>query len=331
MQMTSFERPAQRRLSRAIALEPGGRRTAQARIANKLIKALMRSAWQYGPATDAGLILLQRVMDLLGHATRVPPGVAITPERFTRPSGSEWVRAGAPDEGKVFIYMHGGGYFFGSPRLNRPFTWRLSAATGRPVLAVDYRLAPQHPPSDALQDALEAYNALLERNYRPENIVVGGDSAGGHLTLALLLTLKEQGEPMPRAAILLSPWVDMMCASESHKLNKRRDVLIPADKFAWLGRKYCEGKEDNDTLYAPLRGDLTGLPPMMFMASGSEILRDDAREAAARAQAADVEVVHQEWQGLVHAFPTFADFIPEGKAAFRHMAEFLRRVERRAD
>jgi epsilon-lactone hydrolase len=252
----------------------------------------------------------------------------VGPENLGRTGGSEWVRAGMPDERKVFLYLHGGGYFFGSPRLYRPFNWRLSAATRRPVLALDYRLVPEHTPADALEDALEAYEFLLKRGYRSEDVVIGGDSAGGHLTLALLLALKEKDMPPPKAAICLSPWVDLMCAAESHRLNRRSDVLIPADKLAWLGRRYCEGKAENDPLLSPSHGDLSGLPPMMLVASGTEILRDDVRDLASRARAAGVDVVHQEWDGLVHVFPVFADFIPEGKAAFRHMAEFLRRVER---
>ena len=129
---------------------------------------------------------------------------------------------------------------------------------------------------------------------------------------------------MPGAAFCLSPWVDLLCQSESHQLNRHTEALIPAGKLSWLGREFCRDKEENDPLFSPLRGDLTGLPPMLFIASGSEILRDDTRDVAERARAAGVEAVHQEWDGLVHVFPVFADYMPEGKAAFRHIAEFVR-------
>jgi acetyl esterase/lipase len=320
--------PAQRRVAEILALEPQDAPTPRARIAGRFIRAVAKSAWQRTPDSDAGLVRLQRVTDFLGRLQPMPRGVTVSPENLGGRGGSEWVRAGLPDERKVFLYLHGGGYFFGSPRLSRPFTWRLSAATGRPVLALDYRLVPEHTPADALEDALEAYEFLLKRSYHPEDIVIGGDSAGGHLTLALLLALKKKDMPLPKAAICLSPWADLMCAAESHRLNRSSEVLIPADKLAWLGRWYCTDKADDDPLFSPVRGDLSGLPPMMFMASGTEILRDDTREVVARARAAGVDVVHQEWDGLVHVFPVFADFIPEGRAAFRHMAEFLRRVER---
>ncbi|REE96057.1 alpha/beta hydrolase [Thermomonospora umbrina] len=318
----------ERRLAKVLALEPGGRPTPAARIAGGVIRVFGRSVWEWGPGGDTGLLLIQRLTERLGRLQAVPAGVVRSREDLGRPGGgTEWVRAGAPDERKVLLYLHGGGYFFGGPRLYRPFGWRLSAATGRPVLALDYRLAPQHTPADALDDAMEAYDFLLKRGYRARDIVVGGDSAGGHLTLALLQALKRQEKPLPSAAILISPWVDLMCTAESHTLNRRSDRLIPGSRLAWLGRGFCRDKDDDDLLLSPVRGDLSGLPPMLFMASTSEILRDDSREAAARARAAGVEVVHQEWEGLVHVWPVFSDFIPEGKAAFRHMADFLRRVE----
>lgn len=321
---------AQRRVAAALALGPEDAPTPQARLAGRFIRIFGRSAWETAPDGDAGLVRIQRITDRLARLQRVPHGVTIVPERIGRSRESEWVRAGLPDERKVLLYLHGGGYFFGSPRLYRPFTWRLSAATGRPVLSLDYRLVPEHTPADALEDALDAYGHLLKRGYRGQDIVVGGDSAGGHLTLALLHSLKERGQPLPQAAFCLSPWVDLMCEADSHRLNERSDVLIPARKLAALGRRYCADKPQDDPLFSPVRGDLTGHPPMMLMASGTEILRDDARKLADRARAVGVEVTYQEWDGLVHVFPVFADFIPEGKAAFRHIAAFLRRVEGRS-
>ncbi|GAA2604077.1 alpha/beta hydrolase [Actinomadura fulvescens] len=313
---------AERRVAQAIALEPGGPPSLQARIGNRVIKILLKTAWQYGPDSEAGLIRIQRATDLLGRLQAVPRGVAIDQQDLGTCT-AEWVRAGAPEDDKVVLYLHGGGYFFGSPRLYRPFNWRLSASTRRPVLSLDYRLAPRNTPADALADAVTAYDFLLRR-YEPHNIAVGGDSAGGHLTLALLLALKERGTALPGAAFCLSPWVDLLCQSESHQLNRHSDALIPAGKLSWLGREFCRDKEENDPLFSPLHGDLSGLPPMLLIASGSEILRDETRDVAERARAAGVEAVYQEWDGLVHVFPVFADYMPEGKAAFRHIAEFVK-------
>ncbi|MFI0351565.1 alpha/beta hydrolase [Actinomadura sp. 9N407] len=317
---------AERRVLNALALEPGGPPSPQARIAGKIVRSVLMTFWGSLPDTDDGLRRFQRANDLFSRVQTVPRGVSIAQEDLGTCT-AEWVRAGAPDERKVFLYLHGGGYFFGSARLYRPSNWRLSAATGRPVLALDYRLVPDHTPSDALEDALGAYDFLLRSGYAPGDIVVGGDSAGGHLALALLLALKERGTGLPAAAVCLSPWVDLRCESDSHRLNARSESVIPARKLAWLGRRFCADLTENDPLLSPRRGDLTGLPPMLFVASGSEILRDETRDVAERARAAGVQAVYQEWDGMMHVFTVFSDYVPEGKAAFRHIAEFLRGAE----
>jgi epsilon-lactone hydrolase len=313
---------AQRRIASAPALEPGGPPTLRSRVANRVIGAMLKSAWQRSPETDAGLLQVRRASERMTRFQTLPRGVELEP-RDLGDCTAEWVRTGTLGPG-AFLYLHGGGYFFGGARLYRPFNWRLSAATGHPVLALDYRLAPEHTPGDALDDALAAYEFLLGEGYEPADIVVGGDSAGGHLTLALLLALKERDRPLPRAAVVLSPWADLLCTAESHTLNARTDCVIPAAKLAWLGRRFCAGADDGDALYAPVRGDFTGLPPLLVIASDSEILRDDARQVAERARDAGVRVEYQEWRGLAHVFPVFADLMPEGRAAFRHIAEFLR-------
>ncbi|MFB4312871.1 alpha/beta hydrolase [Actinomadura sp. 21ATH] len=317
---------AERRVMAALALEPGGPPSLQARIVGRILRSAIMTAWNSLPDTDAGLRRFQRGNDLFARVQSVPRGVAVARTDLGT-CEAEWVRAGAPDERKVFLYLHGGGYFFGSARLYRPSSWRLSAATGRPVLVPDYRLVPDHTPADALEDAVGAYDFLLRSGYAPDDIVVGGDSAGGHLALALLLKLKERGTGLPAAAVCLSPWVDLLCESDSHRLNARSESIIPARKLAWLGRRFCAGKAKEDPVFAPLHGDLSGLPPLLLVASGSEILRDETRDLAERARAAGVRAVYQEWDGLMHVFTVFADFVPEGKAAFRHIAEFLRGAE----
>jgi epsilon-lactone hydrolase len=263
--------------------------------------------------------LVRRWTDAIAATHTVPAGVEIVPEDFGR-FGAEWIRAGRPDESKVFLYFHGGGYFFGTPKLYRPLTWRLAAATRRPVLAIDYGLTPD----DALIDALITYQSLLDRGYEATDIVLGGDSAGGHLVLATLLALKERGAPLPAAAVCISPWVDMVGAGESHATNRRSEYLLPSRKLARLGGTYVAGRSPDDPILAPLHGDYAGLPPLLLISSTAEILRDDSRTVAERARAAGVRVRHDEWEGMVHVFPLFAEFVPEGKAAVGRIADFLR-------
>lgn len=309
-------------LTSAIALGPDSAPTPQSRVVNRVLQTTMRRLLEHSES-DAGMVRARRIIETAGLAIRVPRGVEVAHQDFGR-FGGEWVRARGVDGKRPFLYLHGGGYFFGSPRLFRGFSWRLSAATRRPVLLPDYRLAPEHTPADALADAVAAYEFLLACGHSADEIVVGGDSAGGHLVLALVHSLKRRGEPLPKAVVAISPWADLNCAGESITVNDRTEYMLPAPAMGRLGGSYCGHLAADDPIHDPVRADYTGFPPLMLVSSSTEALRDDARLVARLASEAGVEVVHQEWNDQVHVFPVLADFIPEGKAAFRHIAEFLR-------
>ncbi|MEV1247920.1 alpha/beta hydrolase [Nonomuraea sp. NPDC050022] len=254
-----------------------------------------------------------------------PPGhVDVEPAAFSA-CGGEWVRAGAaPDEGKVLLYFHGGGYFSCSPRTHRPITWRLSVAARRPVLALDYRQGPIHKLADSLSDALDAYDCLLKRGYAPEDVLFGGDSAGGHLTLATLLALRDRGLPLPAAAVCLSPWADLTDLPK--RANRWQDPMLSASRIRWLARRWTSGLDSRDPLLSPVLGDFTGLPPLMIVTGSTEVLRDEARRVAVKARLAGVPVTYEEWRRMPHVFPILADVLPEGRLAFRHMARFFAAV-----
>lgn len=251
----------------------------------------------------------------------LPEDVTVVPARFSA-CGGEWVRAGQGlDEGKVLLYLHGGGYFACSPRTHRPITWRLSAAARRPVLALDYRQGPVHKLADSLTDALDAYACLLKRGYEGRDVIVAGDSAGGHLTLATLLALRDRGMPLPSAAICLSPWTDL--TDFPRRANRWQDPLLPAGRIRWLARRWTDGLDPHDPLVSPVLGDFTGLPPLMIVTGSTEVLRDEARRLVARARQAGVPVTYEEWPRMPHVFPLWADVLPEARLAYRHMAAFL--------
>ncbi|WP_063765478.1 alpha/beta hydrolase [Nonomuraea candida] len=264
----------------------------------------------------------------LGEIARVgapyPGHVAIAPAGFSA-CGGEWVRgAEGLDEGKVVLYFHGGGYFSCSPRTHRSITWRLSVTAGRPVLALDYRQGPVHTLADSLADALDAYACLLRRGYAPGDVIMAGDSAGGHLTLATLLALRDRGLPLPAAAICLSPWADLTDAPR--RANRRQDPLLPAGRVRWLARRWTSGLDPRDPLVSPVHGDFTGLPPLMIVTGSTEVLRDEGRRVAERARQAGVPVRYEEWPRMPHVFPILADVLPEARLAFRHISQFLRAV-----
>lgn len=238
-------------------------------------------------------------------------------------TGHEGAGGGAEefDESRVVLYFHGGGYFICSPVTHRPITWRLSAAAGCPVLALDYRQGPVHTPVESLQDAIAAYLCLLKRGYDPARIVFAGDSAGGHLTLATLLALRDRNLPLPSAAVCLSPWADL--TDGPRRVNRLLDPLIPAGRVGWLARRWTVGLDARDPLVSPVFGDYTGLPPLMVVTGSTEVLRDEGRRVAERARAGGVPVRYEEWRRMPHVFALLADLVPEARQVFWHIARFL--------
>lgn len=303
----------------------------QARLVNQVLSYTARpllarlAARSLGPDT---MHLGRRGFALLGIVLRyAPASVTLVPAHFAHFNG-EWVRSRhAVDDNKVLLYLHGGGYFFSSAECHRQITWRLSQVLKRQVLAINYRMAPRFDLSHSLEDALTAYRFLLDRGHAPEDILVAGDSAGGHLTLSLLQTLRDQGQPLPRAALCLSPWADTACTSDSMHHNSRLDPMFPANAVRQLGKFFEQHGDPFHPSRSPVYGEFHDLPPLFLMAGSTELLRDDARRVAYHARMAGVRVVHEEWHQMPHVFPILAFLLPEGRQAFRHMARFVRTME----
>ncbi|GAA4573782.1 alpha/beta hydrolase [Planotetraspora kaengkrachanensis] len=276
-----------------------------------------------GMAVASRLICLgERVPGIL------PKHVTIRQERFESCAG-EWVRGGDDvDESKVLLYFHGGAYFICSAATHRPITWRLSAVAKRPVLAIDYRQGPIHTLAHSLTDALEAYQSLLDRGHAPGDILFAGDSAGGHLALATLLSLRDQGRPLPAAAICMSPWTDL--SDVRRRVNCWADPLLPAGRVDWLARRWTDGLDCRDPLVSPVFGDYTGIPPLMIVTGSTEILRDDGRRVALSARENGVPVTYEEWNRMPHVFAILADVVPEARLVFQHISRFIGAVEARS-
>ncbi|GII27858.1 alpha/beta hydrolase [Planotetraspora mira] len=277
-----------------------------------------------GMAVASRLICLgERVPGML------PKHVTVRRERFESCAG-EWVRGGDDiDESKALLYFHGGAYFICSAATHRPITWRLSAVAKRPVLAIDYRQGPIHTLAHSLTDALEAYQSLLDRGHRPKDILLAGDSAGGHLALATLLSLRDQGRPLPAAAICMSPWTDL--SDVRRRVNCWSDPLLPAGRVDWLARRWTDGLDCRDPLVSPVFGDYTGIPPLMIVTGSTEILRDDGRRVAASARENGVPVTYEEWNRMPHVFAILADVVPEARLVFQHISRFIGAVEARSE
>jgi epsilon-lactone hydrolase len=259
-------------------------------------------AWAPGPpvgtnivATDAGGVPADRVMT---HASR--------PDRHV-------------------LYLHGGGYVCGSPSLYRHFTWRIATAARTSVLVIDYRLAPEHPFPAALDDAAAAYRWLLATGVDPRRIAVVGDSAGGGLAFATLLKLRDDGLPLPAAAVALSPWTDLALSGASFTRNVKADPMINADDARQFAALYLAGADPRQPYASPLYGDLAGLPPTLIQVGSDEILRDDAVRIAERMRAAGRDVELEIWPRLPHVWHLMAPALPEAARAISRVGAFVRR------
>jgi monoterpene epsilon-lactone hydrolase len=226
-------------------------------------------------------------------------------------------------EGATLLYLHGGGYVVCSPGTHRDLISRIADATGARTFAVDYRKAPEYPFPAPIDDAEAAYRALLAQGVRPERLFVAGDSAGGGLTMAVLQRAKEQGLPMPRGAILLSPWVDLECAGESIARNARFDYL-PAGGLAWGVEQYLQGGDKRHPHASAVHADLSGLPPLLIQTGGAELFLSENQRLAELAEAAGTSVTHEIEDGMVHVYQAFATFIPECDAAIQRIGSFVR-------
>lgn len=261
---------------------------------------------------------------------RVPAGWRLTEHRGPghAPLTGEWLEPIADTTRaaplRTLLYLHGGGYYFCSPKSHRSLVFPLAVHTGARTFSLDYRLAPEHPFPAALDDALAAYRKLLQDGTPPESIVVAGDSAGGGLALALLVALRDAGDPLPAAGLLFSPWTDLAATGDTLISN---DGLDPMFRGAAIGRaaKLYLGTTSAIHPYAsPLYADLTSLPPLLIQAGSTEVLLDDARRVAERARAAQVEVDFEVWPNMPHVWQLFVPFIPEGRAALERAAAFAR-------
>jgi acetyl esterase/lipase len=200
----------------------------------------------------------------------------------------------------------------------------VSRAAAARVLLVDYRLAPEYPHPAAVQDATAAYRWLLAQGCKPGRLAIAGDSAGGGLTVATLVALRDAGTPLPAAGVCLSPWVDLEGVGESMRAKADLDPMVYHDGLLQMAALYLNGLDPRTPLAAPLYADLRGLPPLLIQVGTAETLLDDSVRLAARAREADVDVTLEPWDDMIHVFQAFAGVLPEGQQAVDRIGEFVR-------
>jgi epsilon-lactone hydrolase len=254
----------------------------------------------------------------------VPPAADIKCERVEAGGvDAEWVCAPNAASDRFVLYLHGGGYVIGSVNTHRDMIARISRAAEARVLALNYRLAPEHPFPAAVDDAVAGYKWLLAQGAKPSRIAIGGDSAGGGLAAATLVAIRDAKLPIPAAGVLLSPWVDLEGLGESMTTRVEADPVVRKEGLVGMAQAYLGGQDPKTPLAAPLYADLKGLPPLLIQVGDAETLLDDSTRLEARAKAAGVNTKLEVWPEMIHVWQLFASFLPEGQQAIDGIGKFI--------
>lgn len=240
---------------------------------------------------------------------------------------AEWVTHVRSDPSRVVMHVHGGAFVAGSPRTHRGIARGLAHIAKARVFMPEYRLAPEHPYPEPLDDAVTAYKWLVdEEGVPPHRIAVSGDSAGGGLGLSMLLRLRDEGVPLPACYVGLSPWTDLAATGASIEENNGRDVMfgqIPTQLASVLASLYYGDADPTDPLVSPMYADMTGMPPMLIHVGESELIRDDGLRLVSRARRDGVHASVGRFHGMWHVFQAFP--IPEASWSYREIGGFIRR------
>ncbi len=261
----------------------------------------------------------------LSSMVMIPKDVICEPIKIGDIS-AEWITMSDANIHNVILYLHGGAYIAGSINTHRELASRLSRASKTRILIIDYRLAPEYCFPAAIDDAIAAYNWLINvEKINPTNLIIAGDSAGGGLTLAALINIRDEGVALPVAAICLSPWTDLALTGESMKIKVEDDPFISPELGEFSVNLYLRGENPRNPLASPLYADLQGLPPLFIQVGTSEILLDDSVRFAERAKNAGVDVELDIWEEMIHVFAAFAALTPEGQQAIEKIGEFIQK------
>ncbi|MBN1543302.1 alpha/beta hydrolase [candidate division KSB1 bacterium] len=299
--------------------------TIQSRIVIGLIKNRHLFKMRLKPeVVDAGFSVdkFRKEVDKATAKMKMPKSVT-TRKQTLNTIQAEWIVPEQPVEGKILLYIHGGGFISGSCQTHRMHVAKFAQGCRLTSLVFDYRLAPEHPFPAAVDDCVAVYQWLLENGYRPEDIVVGGESAGGTLTLSLLLALKQKKIGLPKAAFSISPVTDLRCLADSFRYNAKNDIAPMGSWDVWT-KLYIADNDPTLPLLSPLMGDFSGLPPLHICVGTHEIHLDDCVNVAQKAKEQGMAVTLSKWEKMVHAFPLFSPLFPEATKALTEICNFVK-------
>ncbi|WP_340399696.1 alpha/beta hydrolase [Paenibacillus sp. FSL H8-0079] len=235
----------------------------------------------------------------------------------------EWQIVPESQDDRVLLYLHGGGFLFGSIATHRGETSELGRAAKARTLAINYRLAPEHHFPAPLDDAMNAYKWLLDQGYKGKDIIVAGESAGGSMTAGLLMSIRDNHLPLPSAGVMISPWIDLGQTSETYITKEGIDPMNSTAGVKYLAETYLNGVSPEVPLASPIYGDLRGLPPLYVMVGEVEVMLSEALTFVSNAALAGIDVRFRSFPGMVHNWPAFHSFLEEGKEAIESAGAFM--------
>lgn len=261
-------------------------------------------------------------MDAFGDSAALPAGLIVETVDIAGLSAELLTPEGA-DQARALLYLHGGGYCVGSSRSHRALAAKLASAIGCPALVPDYRLAPEHRFPAAVDDAVKAYRHLLGEGVEPGRIVIAGDSAGGGLTIATAIAIRDSGLPQPGCLFAISPWVNLAQTGAAYAAVLH-DPMLTREGLQAMADAYLQGEGPHHPLASPALADLRELPPMLIHVGGEEILLSDAALLAERAGLAGVEVTLNIWPEMIHVWHAFSDWLSAGKRAIDEAGDWVK-------
>jgi acetyl esterase/lipase len=273
---------------------------------------------------NADVVDVRERLDSFGRLLKKAVGVKV---EATEINGlyAEWLRPKNTTSDSVLLYLHGGAYVLGSCRTHRKMVSHIARAAGVNALLPEYRLAPEHKFPAAIEDCVGVYRSLLASGIRAEDIIIGGDSAGGGLTVATLLSLRHAGDPMPRAAVLLSPFLDVTASGESAKTRADKDPWFQAEDISVVVKNYCSDDEVRHPMVSPVFANVAGLPPTLIQVGDHEILLSDSTRFAEKMREAGCRVELDVWPEMWHVWQLFVGKMPESRQAIKKIAAFIGR------
>lgn len=289
----------------------------------KAVRAVTGAWFRSVNAEKADVQRMRTVWHSLANTLWTASGVDVRRTEFAG-MRAEWLTPPAPATRKAILYLHGGAYVFGNCTTHRQLVSYVARACGVRALVIEYRLAPENPFPAAIEDSLAAYRALRDDGYAPGDILVAGDSAGGGLVMALLLSLRDAGEEMPSGAVLLSPWLDLTASGESMTTRAQRDPWFKPPDMPIIASYYCAESDYRNPLVSPVYADVAGLPPICIQVGDDEILLSDSTRIADKIRAAGGDVTLDVWPGMFHVFQVFVHQMPESRKAIGKLVPFVR-------